>query len=91
METDHDGNGAGDDLLGQTIHSFVVKIWREEAEQGKPPIWRGHITHVPSNARRYLKSLGDIPIFIKGYLDRMGVRVEFWWRMRGWLKRRKAV
>ncbi len=60
-------------------HSFIVKIWLEETvqEAGKAT-WRGHITHVPSGERRYLRHLGDILDFIKPYLERMGVKVRRW-------------
>lgn len=56
-----------------TIHSFIVKIWIEEiiAENGET-IWRGHITHVPSNERRYFTNLRDISAFINIYLEGMG-------------------
>lgn len=69
------GEPSRDDLLRMT-HSFIVKIWREEVENGKLPKWRGHITHVPGNERRYLKSLDDIADFIKTYLHRIGVHVD---------------
>ena len=63
-------------------HSFIVKIWLEETieETGKAR-WRGHITHVPSGERRYLKDLSDIAIFILPYLDSMKVRSGFRWRI----------
>ena len=55
-------------------HSFIVKIWLEEtAEEAGKATWRGHITHVPSGKRRYIKDLDEIWIFITPYLERMGV------------------
>ncbi|MBZ5506432.1 MAG: hypothetical protein LAO78_13310 [Acidobacteriia bacterium] len=90
MAADQDGGGSGDDLLGRMIHSFIIKIWREEAEKGTRPKWRGHITHVPGNERCYLKSLGDIAGFVKTYLQRMGVQVDFGWRVKQWLKKRRS-
>ena len=89
MAVDQDGGGSRDDLLGRMIHSFIIKIWREEAEKGKLPKWRGHITHVPSNERRYLKSLSGITDFVKTYLQRMDIREDFWWRLKQWLRYRK--
>jgi hypothetical protein len=67
-------------------HSFIVKIWLEETfeETGKAR-WRGHITHVPSGERRYLKDLTDIGIFILPYLDSMKIRSGFRWRVWKWL------
>lgn len=57
------------------IHSFIVKVWREEtAEEGGQTRWRGHITHVQTGKRRYLQSLSGILAFIMPYLERMGVR-----------------
>ena len=66
--------------------SFIVKIWLEETfeETGKAR-WGGHITHVPSGERRYLKDLSDIGIFILPYLDSMRVRSGFRWRVWKWL------
>lgn len=73
------------DQLEFNTHSFVVKIWREstddDQEEGQ---WRGHITHVPSGERRYLKGLGSIAAFIVPYLVSMGVRLGTFWRLRSW-------
>lgn len=60
--------------LETNTHSFVIRIWREGAE-GRPGTWRGHITHVLSGKRSYLKDLGDILTFIVPYLKEMGVEV----------------
>jgi hypothetical protein len=59
------------------VHSFIVKVWLEEdATKNSRTIWRGHITHVPSGVRRYLKNLGDIAVFIEPYLKAMGIRFD---------------
>jgi len=55
-------------------HSFVIKIWFEEealcnSDQAK---WRGHITHVASQKRRYVESLAGISEFINENLIAMG-------------------
>jgi hypothetical protein len=69
-------------------HSFVTKIWLEETEdEAGRAVWRGTITHVPSGARRYLRTLGDITAYIVPYLRGMGVRTSFWWQVREWLTR----
>jgi hypothetical protein len=51
------------------IHSFTIRLWLEEVsatpEQAR---WRGHITHIPSNTRRYFEDLDDIKSFISSYL-----------------------
>jgi hypothetical protein len=58
------------------IQSFIVKIWLEEtAEEAGIAVWRGHVTHVPSGKRRYIKELADVRAFIAPYLQRMGVDV----------------
>jgi hypothetical protein len=78
------------DLLEFNTHSFIVKVWLEEtAEEAGRAVWRGHITHVPSGERRYLKALDDITAFIAPYLEKMGVKLGLFWRARRWLKRWK--
>lgn len=73
------------DQLEFNTHSFVVKVWREGAEDDhEEGQWRGHITHVPSGERRYLKGLGGIAAFILPYLASMGVRLGAFWRLRSW-------
>lgn len=70
------------------IHSFIIKIWLEETvEEAGRAIWRGHITHVPSGERRYLKDLDDIAVFITPYLEGMGVKFGLRWRLKMWFKR----
>jgi len=70
--------------------SFVIKIWLEEtAEEAQGAVWRGHITHVPSGERRYLRDLDDITAFVASYLDGMGVKFGVRWRVRQWLNRWK--
>jgi hypothetical protein len=76
------------DLLEFNTHSFIVKIWLEEpAENRSRGRWRGHITHVPSGERHYLKNLREIVAFIIPYLVSMGVRLEAPLRIREWLNR----
>jgi hypothetical protein len=59
-------------------HSFIVKIWlEEEVETGPGQMkWRGHITHVVSQERRYVERLQDITSFIGGFLAAMGARLD---------------
>ncbi|HET6980053.1 MAG TPA: hypothetical protein VFI24_27215 [Pyrinomonadaceae bacterium] len=57
------------DISESKVHSFIVKIWLEDdSDETEKPVWRGHITHVPSGERRYLKKLNDIRDFIERYL-----------------------
>lgn len=70
-------------------HSFIVKIWLEESlEEADEAAWRGHITHVPSQERRYLNTLDDIIDVIGPYLDRLGVKQGAYRRSR--LKRSRS-
>ena len=46
--------------------------------------WHGHITHVPSGDRRYLKELEDIVAFIKSYIGEVDCSVVS--HIRRWLK-----
>ena len=63
------------DLVEVNTHSFVVKVWIEEtALESKNPLWRGHITHVPSGNRRYLSHMNGIISFVKPYLKNIGIK-----------------
>lgn len=69
-------------------HSFIIRIWLEEIARGAGrAIWRGHITHVPSGERRYLKTLSDINTFIVPYLQAMGVAFDWRLGFKRWLTR----
>lgn len=58
------------DREDSNTHSFIIRIWLEELndEHGQQA-WRGHITHVPSGTRRYMKEFDDILAFILSYAD----------------------
>jgi len=67
--------------------SFIVKVWTEEAaDEAGQGVWRGHITHVPSGDRRYIKGLDEIAAFIARYLKEMGARPSSRPPFRRWLK-----
>jgi len=67
------------------VHSFIVKLWFEDETQRKGMGgWHGHITHVPSGDRRYLKELEDIVAFIKSYIGEVDCSVVS--HIRRWLK-----
>ena len=75
------------DSLESTSQSFIVKVWVEEsADRDGPGVWYGHITHVSSGKRLYLKNLDGIRDFIAPHLAAMGVNLETPWRMSRWLK-----
>ena len=64
-------------MEGSEPQSFIIKIWLEDTlDEADEATWRGHITHVPSGERSYLKSLTDIGQFVTRYLVAMGVRVD---------------
>ena len=76
------------DSLEPDTQSFIVKVWVEDGlETGSQTLLRGHITHVLSNERRYLKDLGEIEDFIAPYLEEMGIKLGVRLRIRRWLKR----
>jgi hypothetical protein len=75
------------DEIESAAQSFIVRVWVEErAQEGGQSTWRGHITHVPSGERRYLKNLDEIGDSISPYLEAMGVKLGVRWRMRCWLR-----
>ena len=85
---DYFARGGIVDLGDPNTHSFIVKIWIDRtpgAEQAAA--WRGHITHVPSGQRRYLKELGEIERFILPYLQVLGIEMGPLQRAKRWLKR----
>ena len=56
-------------ILEEETFSFIVKIWfEEEASLTRKPIWRGHITHIPSHKRAYFNTYDGIFKFIERYL-----------------------
>ena len=75
------------DSLEPDSQSFIVKVWAEDSPgQADRGVWHGHITHVPSHERRYLKNLDEISDFIAPHLEAMGVKPGTRWRLRHWLK-----
>ena len=57
------------DAVESNTHAFVIRIWMEEGGGVEADTWRGHITHVLSGQRRYLKDLDSIKAFIAPYLE----------------------
>jgi hypothetical protein len=61
---------AGIDSEQPESRSFIVKFWLEEtAQESGQAVWRGHVTHVPSGERRYIRKPSEIPAFIDPYLE----------------------
>jgi hypothetical protein len=86
--TDEDTDVSKQDPLQRMINSFIVKIWLTNPERRDSAAWRGQITHVSTQERRYLKSLEDITEFIKPFLQRMGVRAGSGSKFMRWLHRK---
>lgn len=88
VTADQPAEGYESDLAEFTTHSFVVKIWLEEApEESNKPIWRGHITHVPSGKRNYIQDLNGINTFVQPFLKELGIRLSPIWQLRNRLGR----
>ena len=73
------------DIPESKVHSFVIKLWIDRADETGQVAWHGYIIHVPDGKRRYLKKLGDILSFIEPYVGEMGVSVKRS-KLRTWLK-----
>jgi hypothetical protein len=54
-------------------HSFVIRIWLEDAEAAETnALWRGYITHVLDHRHHYFQDLSGVIHFIQPYLDIWG-------------------
>lgn len=57
-------------FVEERSHTFIVKIWlEEEATEAKPPLWRGHVTHVADGEKAYLQNTRHLVAFINRYLE----------------------
>ena len=75
------------DIPSFEVHSFIVKLWLEKVGDEKgTTVWHGHITHVPSGERRYLKDISDILSFVKHYIGETGADSTQDSKARSWLK-----
>ncbi|MFH2102445.1 MAG: hypothetical protein ABIJ39_03710 [Chloroflexota bacterium] len=55
------------------IHSFIVRVWREETGFDKGQIvWRGHITPLPGEQRYYFSKVSEIPGLLLAHLKDQG-------------------
>ncbi len=58
-----------------TSYSFLLRLWAEGLPADPGPVhWRGHITNLIDERRRYVETLDDIVAFIQQYLDLAGGR-----------------
>lgn len=68
-------------------HSFVLKIWTEEAlDPSQDATWRGSVTHAETGKRQYVKTLPEVVTVVAPYLVEMGVPLDWttrliarWW------------
>jgi hypothetical protein len=88
LPADHTAFGARTASAESVSHSFIVKVWIEEtAQEAGHVVWRGHITHVTTQERRYFQNLDEIARFIAPYLAQMGVRLPLRERIKESLSR----
>lgn len=75
-----------------TTESFIVRIWLEHKRtRFNQAVWRGHVTHVASGERRYVKDLDGIIFFIISYLEPLDANPSFSWRARRFWSRVKNL
>ena len=76
------------DLSESQPHSFIIKLWLEEASvEAGQTAWRGQIKHVPGGEQRHIKNFDEITDFIKPYLKSKSA--EPGWRARAWRRIRR--
>lgn len=82
------GATAGNEWQEPEAHSFIVKIWVEQAGSGNKEVrWRGSVTHVPGGERISASDLAGILEPIGKHLEELGVRIGSKWRVCLWLLR----
>lgn len=65
QEGDERADEYGEELFEQANHCFTIDLWRERpSSAAHAAVWRGRITHIPSNSRRYVQTLDEITAFI---------------------------
>ena len=61
-------------LLGDRSASFIVRIWREENEQGgSRAVWRGSIESVRSGVKMYFTDVTSVGRFVSDHLGEIGI------------------
>jgi hypothetical protein len=52
-----------------TSHSFLIRLWIEGVGEGACSMrWRGHVTHLIDEERRYVETFEQIERFLLSYL-----------------------
>jgi hypothetical protein len=76
------------DSIQPKTHSFIVKVWVNDAGQAKGQIvWQGRIPHVPSGHVRHFVNVDEIAGFVLPYLHQLGVKPTWSWKIRHRLRR----
>jgi hypothetical protein len=74
--------------IAAVIHSFIVKIWVEpESRHCGGFRWHGHITHVSTNEKKYLKGWNDVGRFVRLRIAHEMPSTGVVRRIKQWLKR----
>ena len=72
--------------------SLMIRLWLENASNNDGGAsWYGRIIHVSGGESRYIKDVGGIVEYLIQFLDRMGARVSWGWRIKSWLIRQKSM
>jgi len=67
-------------------HSFILKVWLIDPDKTEDKQnWRGYLTHVASDRRRYFNNLLEMNTLLIPYLKGMGIKLPYWWRAYRWL------
>ena len=68
---------------------FWIKIELKDKSKGRQDL--GDIRDVMSGAKSPIKDLLDIIDFIVPYLQSIGIRISWFWRLAIWMKRRSKI
>ena len=78
------------DSIQPKTHSFIVKVWVNDTSQATgQTAWQGRITHVPSGRVHYFVHVDEIAAFVTPYLQQLGVKPTWSWRV--WHRLRRAA
>ena len=65
------------ELTESAIHSFVIRIWLEEAPtDGTPGVWRGSIVHLLDKNKVYFSNFEQLVAFIEMYMLKIEIETQ---------------
>lgn len=65
--------------------SLIIRVWlKDAAENHRGYSWYGQVTHVSSGESQYIKDMGGMVDFLIRFLDALGARVSWRWRLKRW-------